>query len=200
MDFLSLRHIEMLYATLTAWGMHRMGDKGAKLVSWKQFAESVRNNGEALSHFRGLRMLQMSDAEYSGALRKLQSVYRSLDLTESSATVVVNSKALYHLLPELVPPIDRQHTVRFFTQSPELWRNARGGWSTIWLPSGIDAQYEVFCRMCEDIKCVATSTYSHYFQEQERVRRVSAPKAIDNAIVNYVRIVDAEWRRIKRNG
>src|SRR5271168_3800132 len=25
--FLSLRHIEMLYATLTAWGMHRMGTR-----------------------------------------------------------------------------------------------------------------------------------------------------------------------------
>jgi hypothetical protein len=32
-NFLSHRHVEMLYATLTAWGMHRMGDAKTK-TSW----------------------------------------------------------------------------------------------------------------------------------------------------------------------
>jgi hypothetical protein len=38
--FLSYRHIEMLYATLASWGMHRMGgsDKAkTKLAEWEQF-------------------------------------------------------------------------------------------------------------------------------------------------------------------
>ena len=35
--FLSERHIELLYATLTAWGMHKMGPAGAKLTEWNRF-------------------------------------------------------------------------------------------------------------------------------------------------------------------
>src|SRR3989338_8691006 len=33
---------EYVYATLASWGMHRMGAGGAKLVSFKQFADSLR--------------------------------------------------------------------------------------------------------------------------------------------------------------
>ena len=39
--FLSERHVEMLYATLTAWGMHRMGDAEktkTKLTEWRVFS------------------------------------------------------------------------------------------------------------------------------------------------------------------
>ena len=43
-DFLSKRHIEMLYATLAAWGMHRMGDletTKTKLTNWERFYGSL---------------------------------------------------------------------------------------------------------------------------------------------------------------
>ena len=40
--FLSERHIELLYATLTAWGMHRMGPGGAKLTEWERFSDRHR--------------------------------------------------------------------------------------------------------------------------------------------------------------
>ena len=43
-EMLSLRHIEMLYATLTAWGMHRMGDSEktkTRLTSWERFSRSA---------------------------------------------------------------------------------------------------------------------------------------------------------------
>ncbi len=42
--FLSVRHVEMLYATLAAWGMHRMGDPDAtktKLTDWDEFHDSA---------------------------------------------------------------------------------------------------------------------------------------------------------------
>jgi hypothetical protein len=50
----------------------------------------------------------MSEFEYSDVVLQLRECYESFDLSESNSTVVVNSKALYHLLPELIPPIDRQ--------------------------------------------------------------------------------------------
>ena len=53
-DFLSTRHVEMLYATLTAWGMHRMGDPKTtktKLTHWDCFIGSILAVREALSSF-----------------------------------------------------------------------------------------------------------------------------------------------------
>jgi hypothetical protein len=43
-NFLSDRHIEMIYATLASWGMHRMGDPEetkAKMVEFVDFRKSI---------------------------------------------------------------------------------------------------------------------------------------------------------------
>lgn len=188
--FLSPHHLELLYATLTAWGMHRPGPTGAKLTPWEQFSLSIHRSGPAITHLRLLRMARMSEEDYSNAMNALGPVYEALELTESGATLVANSKALYHLLPDLVPPIDRQHTIRFFTQTPGRWRNAKGSWSTITLPTGLRAQFELFRRTCAGIKRLADNVKPSLLEAQERGGEVSVPKALDNAIVNYVRIVD----------
>ncbi len=198
--FLSLRHLELLYATLTAWGMHRPGPTGAKLTSWKQFSLSIRRSGSAITDLRRLRMARMSKEEYFNAMNALKPIYEALELTESGATVVANSKALYHLLPDLVPPIDRQHTIRFFTQTPARWRSAKGSWSTITLPTELRAQFELFRRTCAGIKRLADNVRPNLLADQERDGEVSVPKALDNAIVNYIRMVDEKNRLGSHSG
>ncbi len=191
-NFLSVRHIEMLYATLAAWGMHRMGDSDStktKLTDWKRFHGSLIANATAWHQFRGHDLLRMSASEYSDAVLELRPHYEALDLSISGATIVVNSKALHHLLPEFVPPIDRRYTIRFFTQLPERWRGANGKFRMISLPSGVDAQFQRFHKTCVDIKRLADQVDPALFQEERRRHGVTAPKALDNAIVNYIRIV-----------
>ncbi len=97
--FLSLRHIETLYATLAAWGMHRMGGTDrtkTKLTDWTRFCRSINANAGRLEQFRGCTMLRTPEDEYLEAVDRLRPVYETLDLTLSEATVVVNSKALHH--------------------------------------------------------------------------------------------------------
>jgi len=190
--FLSQRHIEMLYATLASWGMHRMGDPEAtktKLTDWDCFYGSIVTQGDALRQFRHYRMLQMSDAEYSEAVAALKPHYRALDLSVSNATVVVNSKALFHLFPEFIPPIDRQYTVRFFTQSPERWRDSKGKFRIVSLPAGVERQFELFHETCTGIKKLADQIDPGILERERRQHGVTPPKALDNAIVNYVKIV-----------
>lgn len=188
--FLSHRHIEMLYATLTAWGMHRMGGD-TKLTDWKRFQASLVAVAPALAEFRSCKLLDVSESQYSEAVSQLSACYRALDLTVSGATIVVNSKALCHLLPDFIPPIDRQHTIRFFTWAPEHWKDAKGKFRTISLPSGIDAQLSLFNKTCADMKRLADRVNPDLFEAEHRQHQVTAPKALDNAIVNYVRIVSA---------
>jgi hypothetical protein len=189
--FLSDRHLEMLYATLTAWGMHRMGDATTtktKLTDWDVFRESLRDCRADLTTLKGVTILGLSGEEYSNAVWALSACYRKLHLSKSEATIVVNSKALYHLLPQLIPPIDRQYTVRFFTQPLKEWRNAKGKYQTIMLPAGIDAQFDLFQSICLQVKGLADRIDPALFQQEQRANQVTPPKAVDNAIVNFVRV------------
>ncbi len=192
--FLSDRHIEMLYATLTAWGMHRMGDTEktkTKLTEWRVFRDSLMANADALKSFQAATVQDLSESEYSEAVSNLQSCYRTLKVSVSEATIVANSKALFHVLPQLIPPIDRQHTVRFFTQPPDKWRDAKGKFRPVMLPSGLDGQFDLFHSVCMKVKRVIDRIDRGLLEREARDHGVTAPKAVDNAIVNYVRIVAA---------
>ncbi len=157
--FLSRRHVEMLYATLTAWGMHRMGDlktTKTKLTDWNRFNGSILADGDALQQFRSHRMLEMSEPEFAEAVLALKPIYRRLKLSVANASVVVNSKAFFHLFPEFIPPIDRQYTVRFFTQAPERWRDRKGKFQVVSLPRDLDEQFNLFRDICIRMKKLAS--------------------------------------------
>ena len=100
----------------------------------------------------------------------------------------MNSKALYHLLPRLIPPIDRQYTVRFFLQSPENWRDSKGKFKTIMLPKNAEAQFELFRSICVGVKTLADRVERAFLDREQAAHGVATPKAIDNAIVNFVRL------------
>jgi hypothetical protein len=184
--FLSTRHIESLYATLTAWGMHRLGTK-AKLVDWEAFRKSIEECGRAVDHLRQTKLLEVSEPDYNDILKELALAYRKLRVSISDATVVANSKALFHLLPNLIPPIDRQYTIRFVRYSPTQWKR-RGKFTMIMLPGDAEGQFDLFRSVCTEIKRLADQVQRSILDREYQEHGVTAPKAIDNAIVNYVRI------------
>ena len=188
-SFMSERHVEMLYATLTAWGLHRMGDAKAKLTEWDKFRDSLLSQSDALRQFLPYRMIQLHEKEYSKIISELKPYYKKFNLSISGATVVVNAKALHHLFPELIPPIDRQYTIRFFTKSPDQWLDKKGKFRPIQLPSGFDDQFRLFQKSCVYMKQLADKIDPILFDEQCRQYNIKIPKSLDNAIVNYVRIV-----------
>jgi hypothetical protein len=194
--FASHRHIEMLYATLTAWGMHRMGDVGktkTKLTGWDQFRKSLERSADMVRPLRGMKLTGMSEKDYADVVSGLRKAYEALRLSESDATIVVNAKALYHLLPDLIPPIDRQYTIRFFRQPPEKWLkirpNGKAKFTLISLPKGAEKQFRLFQEICGKVKRLADRLDGALLDKELTDNDVTAPKAIDNAIVNYVRMV-----------
>jgi len=162
-----------------------------KLTDWERFQASLVAIAPALAEFRGCKLLEMSESQYSEAVSRLRACYQALDLSMSGATIVVNSKAFYHLLPDFIPPINRQYTIRFFRHAPEAWRDTKGKFRMISLPSGIDAQYSLFHKTCVDIKRLADRIDPALFETERRQHQVTAPEALDSAIVSCVRIVSA---------
>jgi hypothetical protein len=189
-SFLSDRHIEMLYATLTSWGMHRMGDvetTRTKLSPWSTFRQSLKGCAAVLEPMRRLDLLALSASDYSDALTRIAPAYAGLRLSVSGATIVVNSKALYHLLPRLIPPIDRQYTIRFFQQKREKWRNSKGQFRQVMLPLKSDAQFALFRTVCLKVHDLANRVEPALLMRELREHGVTVPKALDNAIVHFVR-------------
>jgi hypothetical protein len=189
-NFLSHRHVEMLYATLTAWGMHRMGDAKTKtkLVPWDQFSESLLKHKTLMEPLRAQRMMDLSEAEYLEAVNRLSIPYCALKVSISEASIVANSKALFHVLPELIPPIDRQYTWRFFHAKPDRWRDGKGKYRAIQLPRGLEVQFDAFRDTCFRIKRLADAIGRATIEAERQRYGVTPPKAIDNAIMNYIKV------------
>jgi hypothetical protein len=101
----------------------------------------------------------------------------SLTLGKSDeARIVIGSKAVHHLFPVLLPPIDRRYTLRFFLDIEALpARRER------------DAFDEIFPRFHRiAVECAAViQTLLQEGVPADRYMRTSSSKMIGNAIVGF---------------
>lgn len=188
--FLSDRHIEMIYATLASWGMHRMGDPEdtkTKMVDYCDFHQSLKNNQLIFEKFFNLRMESCSAEQYERYIDELKDIYCSLKVSISEATIVAHSKTLAHILPNLIPPIDRQYTIRFFTQDDKKYFTEKGKYKLINLPSGICVQFEHFKRYACWMKSLLDRCDRDLFIIDKNSFNTSYPKIMDNMIMAFVK-------------
>lgn len=100
--------LEYVYAVLPAWGMHRMGPQPAKVADFTPIVDALRQAAPALEQLWPLRITAI-DPEVAGhAAAKALDVISGLRVSMSRTQIVAGSKFLHHLLPDLIPPIDRQ--------------------------------------------------------------------------------------------
>ena len=191
-NFLSDRHIEMIYATLASWGMHRMGDPEetkAKMVEFDDFKHSISSHRNKLEQFIALRMDSCTAEEYGGYIDNLKEIYFGLKVSISDATIVAHSKALAHILPNLVPPIDRQYTIRFFTQVNKKFFTDAGKYRMITLPKSVTAQFYDFKKYACRMKALFDRCDRQLFTIDKTSFNTSYPKIIDNLIMAFVKDV-----------
>jgi len=162
---------EYLYATLTAWGMHRMGPRGAKLLDLPEIRQSFLGQEQSIRELESLSISKICSLELPGVASKVWAILGGLRVGTGATKIVANSKALHHLLPDLVPPVDRAYTLRFFYNNTTLNRGDEAAFKGI---------YPHFHRVA--VAC----------QEQIQGHLSSGPwnssqtKVIDNAIVGFV--------------
>lgn len=107
------RFLPLLYETLKLW---RIGVRRSRLVPLEAFARAIRSREKEIEARDGLSIDGIRDEESVSG--QLWNLIESLGIVENDATVVAGTKALHHLLPDLVVPIDRAHTGTFFA-----WRD-----------------------------------------------------------------------------
>jgi len=191
-SFLSDAHIEMVYATLASWGMHKMGDPAVtrtKMVDYPAFRDSILNQRERLYSLRDVRMESCSPQAYEDHIEFLHHTYQALRVSVSEATVVAHSKTLAHILPNLVPPIDRQYTIRFFTQQNDRFFTQTGNWRLVNLPPDREEQFDRFKEYAVRIKTILSRCDLSQFTLDSNNFNTSYPKIADNLIMAYVKEV-----------
>gem|GEM_PF-3367234 len=114
--------LELLYATLTSWGMHRMGRTWTKLRDLSEIQASFLSQRDAIERLQGLRLSQLSQSEAPEVASALWEILDQLEVGVQDTKLVASSKALHHLLPDLAPPIDRQYSLKFFYNNTNINR------------------------------------------------------------------------------
>jgi hypothetical protein len=126
-EAITSQRLEYIYATLASWGMHRMGRGGSKMVEFGDFEASVMRLREPIARAVRIDILDV-DAE---AMQLLEDIFLNLRVMKSATTLVGNSKVMAHLLPQLVPPIDREYTLRVLHGDTTILNDPQREWQTM---------------------------------------------------------------------
>ena len=163
---------EYLYATLTSWGMHRMGRGGAKLVEFTDFVGTLQAQKDKILNLQGLKLTRLSEEELENVANELWAIISHLKVSATKTQLIAASKALHHLLPDLVPPIDNQHTLKFvYGYNPTYCSEERK-----------------FKKVYRCIWRIGVRKRDTILRWVGRGFHTSETKVIDNAIIGYVKM------------
>lgn len=154
--------LRSLYSTLEAWGI---GSRASNLKKFPDFVEAIRTKENQLSDLEHY-FIDDPDLDIPDTLKKLSNLIFSLDIVDNEAKLVSSTKALHHLLPNLVVPIDRSYTQIFFG-----WENTKFQYY----------QKECFERAFRSFVWIARQ--SNPEQYVGKGWNTSRTKVIDNAII-----------------
>lgn len=122
-----------LYQTLQAWGI---GRRASRLVPFESFVAELARVAPRLHGIEHLAIERLDTRQRREVALELDQLITELRVVDNIARIVAGTKTLHHLLPRLVPPMDRAWTGAFF------------GWTTT------DPQYrqtsifiEAFCAL-----------------------------------------------------
>jgi hypothetical protein len=163
--------LEYVYAVLPAWGMHRMGRQAAKVGDFTQITTALRQTAPALEQLWPLRITALSEDTACSVAETAWDIIAHTRVSTSRTQIVAGSKFLHHLLPDLIPPIDRQYTFAFFT-GQRMVTSDRAAFLD-WFPKLAD----IGTRCREPI---------HEATKRGGFMATGEAKAIDNAIMGFM--------------
>jgi len=118
---------ESAYAMLTSWGMHRMGKGGPKMLTFAEFDTSVQSVWPVAIELRNTEPHELTDDDWNN----LKEIFRGIRCMATGASLVGNSKIMAHLLPNLVPPVDREYTLSFLFGNKMFSNNIENQWEKL---------------------------------------------------------------------
>jgi hypothetical protein len=159
--------LELLYKTLQRWGI---GIRASVLVPFPEFRSTLESHLAQLGELEPLAIESLTENVQS-TIAAIDFLISDLHVVDNWARIVAGTKTLHHLLPNLVPPMDRAWTGAFF------------GWSTI---DPQNKQTEILNEAFSAFVEIAGET--HPSRLVGAGWRTSSTKVLDNALIGYCKI------------
>lgn len=165
----------LLHDTLDAWGMNQ---RAARLVSPHELRVNILDCADAILDLAPLRLCDLDAETVDDVARRLTGLMGKLQVSATSTRMVAFAKAVHHLLPNLLPPMDREYTLWFLLAPKKRMTN-------------IDELFPDAFRMCARIAAANRDALpglvTGFSDLDSQVMDTSETKLIDNGIVEYVR-------------
>ena len=158
--------LDALYETLQAWGI---GKRASRIVTRDQFGRNLRQCSDEISYFEDLQIYD-HNLDIPATSNELWKLIEKIHVVENVSLIVPGTKTLHHLLPDLVPPMDRAWTGAFFS----------------WSATTPHYEKQAFTQTFASFSKIAIATQpSSYVGEGWRT---SSSKILDNAIIGYCKL------------
>jgi hypothetical protein len=96
-----------------------MNARAARLKPFLSFVAALQAKASEITELDSI-VIDQPDMDVPWVAQRLGQLVKTLAVADNKATVVAGTKALHHLLPDLVVPMDRRFTQTFFG-----WDNGR---------------------------------------------------------------------------
>ena len=170
---LSEDFLDSVRETLVAFGQH---SRRAMLKSEPEFISQFRKHCNSVIRFQNYSLADIPDNPE--IIDDLWDTIWNLQLAVTGSQIVPGSKALHHLLPSLLPPIDHTYTQKFFQISSYKFDNKQ-----------IEAMRTVMTGFVQIHQCLERRHGKKYLSSliDDEGWHTSETKLIDNAIIGYVK-------------
>lgn len=170
------RFCECAYAMLASWGMHRMGPRGSKMREFADFHSSLQQVWPLLTQLQGKEPHELVEGDWEC----LKNIFCGIRCMATGTSLVGNSKVLAHLLPNLVPPVDREYTLTFLFGNKQITNDLPGEWRTL-----RTILQDFFHPVAADIRFRTKS--DEWLARRDRFRwDTSQLKILDNVLIGVV--------------
>jgi hypothetical protein len=117
---------EASYAMLVAWGMHRPGKHGPKLKPFNEYKSSLKKIWNDVEKIKTLDINSVTERDWT----IIGNIFKELNIVKGSTVLVANSKLISHLMPKLIPPVDRSNTLKYLKLS-SVEKTLDGQWKQL---------------------------------------------------------------------
>jgi hypothetical protein len=144
------------------------GKRGSRLVPLPAFQQAIRARAQQIITLDTLH-LDAESFHATAVIGQLRDLIHSLDIVDNKVKLVAATKALHHLVPDLVVPMDRGYTGTFFGF---LDAKFQYGWADL-LEAGVRA-FRAVMRAVEPAQYVGKHPW-----------HTCATKVVDNAVAGF---------------
>jgi hypothetical protein len=101
-----------------------MGKGGSKMQRFDVFRRSIEPLQSRLVEAQRFDFREMNVQKWT----LIKEIFQGLKVMASGTSLVGNSKVMHHMLPNIVPPIDREYTLWYLLGNKNLKNNLDGEW------------------------------------------------------------------------